>query len=212
MDSAILKFHGAAGSVTGSCFLLNAGGAEILIDCGMFQGSKTEKELNYRPFPFDPGKIDAVLLTHAHIDHSGLLPKLAKDGFSGPIYTTPASVDLCAIMLQDSGHIQESEVLQLNRRNRRRSREAVEPIYTADEARSIMPQFVAVPYGEWRETAGQLKFRFWDAGHLLGSASIEIEAKDADGPVRLLFSGDVGSRHKLFESNPEAPSGVDYLI
>ncbi|MBX4938468.1 MBL fold metallo-hydrolase [Rhizobium binae] len=212
MDSAILKFHGAAGSVTGSCFLLNAGGAEILIDCGMFQGSKTEKELNYRPFPFDPGKIDAVLLTHAHIDHSGLLPKLAKDGFSGPIYTTSASVDLCAIMLQDSGHIQESEVLQLNRRNRRRSREAVEPIYTADEARSIMPQFVAVPYGEWRETAGKLKFRFWDAGHLLGSASIEIEAKDADGPVRLLFSGDVGSRHKLFESNPEAPSGVDYLI
>ncbi|WP_064709813.1 MBL fold metallo-hydrolase [Rhizobium bangladeshense] len=212
MDTPILEFHGAAGSVTGSCFLLKAGGARILVDCGMFQGSKTEKELNYRPFPFDPVEIDAVLLTHAHIDHSGLLPKLAKDGFSGPIYATPASIDLCAIMLQDSGHIQEAEVRQLNRRNRRRSRETVEPIYTADEARSIMPQFIAVEYGEWRETAGAVRFRFWDAGHLLGSASIEIEASGTEGPFRLLFSGDVGPGSKLFESRPEAPSEIDYLI
>ncbi|MBX5041390.1 MBL fold metallo-hydrolase [Rhizobium lentis] len=212
MDTVILEFHGAAGSVTGSCFLLKSGGARILIDCGMFQGSKTEKELNYRPFPFEPAEIDAVLLTHAHIDHSGLLPKLAKDGFSGPIYTTPASIDLCTIMLQDSGHIQESEVHQLNRRNRRRSRKTVEPIYTADDARSIMPQYVAVRYGEWRETAGAVRFRFWDAGHLLGSASVEVEAGDAERPLRLLFSGDVGPGSKLFESRPEAPRGIDYLI
>lgn len=212
MDIPILEFHGASGSVTGSCFLLKVGGAHILIDCGMFQGSKTEKELNYRPFPFEPSTIDTVLLTHAHIDHSGLLPKLAKGGFNGPIYTTPASADLCAIMLQDSGHIQESEVRHLNRRNRRRSRETVEPIYTADEARSIMPQFIAVRYGEWRETTGGVKFRFWDAGHLLGSASIELEASGADGPMRLLFSGDVGPGHKLLENRPQAPGGIDYLI
>ncbi len=178
----------------------------------MFQGSKTEKELNYRPFPFEPVEIDAVLLTHAHIDHSGLPPKRAKDGFSGPIYATPASIDLCAIMLQDAGHIQEAEVRQLNRRNRRRSRETVEPIYTADDARSIMPQFIAVNYGEWRETAGAVRFRFWDAGHLLGSASVEIEASGVEGPVRLLFSGDVRPGSKLFESPPEAPSEIDYLI
>lgn len=116
----------------------------------MFQGSKSEKELNYKPLPFNPEKVDAVLLTHAHIDHSGLLPKLAKAGYGGPIFATAATIDLCTIMLQDSGHIQESEVRQLNRRNRRRARETVEPIYTADDARSMLPQFIAVEYGEWR--------------------------------------------------------------
>ncbi|CCM75348.1 MBL fold metallo-hydrolase [Rhizobium mesoamericanum] len=212
MQDPKIFFHGAAGSVTGSCFLLEVADGRILIDCGMFQGSKSEKELNYRPFPFDPAKIDAVLLTHAHIDHSGLLPKLGKDGFSGPIYATRPTMELCAVMLQDSGHIQESEVRQLNRRNRRRSRETVEPIYTADDARMLMPQFVSVPYQQWRETVGGIKFRFWDAGHLLGSSSIEIEITLADGLRRLLFSGDVGTRYKLLEGLPQAPVDVDYLI
>ncbi|MBB4172002.1 MBL fold metallo-hydrolase [Rhizobium sp. BK538] len=207
-----ISFHGAAGSVTGSCFLLETGSSRILIDCGMFQGSKTEKELNYRPFPFDPTQIDAVLLTHAHIDHSGLLPKLAKAGYSGPIYATTPTMELCGIMLQDSGHIQESEVKQFNRRGRRRAREPVEPIYTAEDARSVMPQFVCLPYKQWQETVGGIRFRFWDAGHLLGSASIEVEAALAGDPQRLLFSGDVGSRYKLLEGDPQGPTGVDYLI
>ena len=128
MAFPILHFYGAAGCVTGSCFLLELPSARVLVDCGLFQGAKSEKELNYKPFPFIPAELDAVVLTHAHIDHSGLLPKLAKEGFSGPIFATAATIDLCAIMLQDSGHIQESEVKQLNRRNRRRGRGTVEPI------------------------------------------------------------------------------------
>jgi len=212
MVSPILHFHGAAGSVTGSCFLLEASDARILIDCGMFQGSKSEKELNYKPFPFEPSKIDAVLLTHAHIDHSGLLPKLSKAGFSGPVFATAATIDLCEIMLQDSGHIQETEVRQLNRRNRTRAREPVEPIYTAEDARSMLPQFISVRYNDWRETVGGVRFRYWNAGHLLGSASIDLEVAGSAGPIRLLFSGDVGSRNKLFEKGPQSPSGVDYLI
>lgn len=212
MANPTLHFHGAAGSVTGSCFLLTTDSARILIDCGMFQGSKSEKELNYNPFPFDVAKIDAVLLTHAHIDHSGLLPKLSKAGFSGPVFATAATIDLCGIMLQDSGHIQESEVRQLNRRNRRRAREQVEPIYTAEDARSMLPQFIAVRYNDWRETAADVRFRYWNAGHLLGSASIELEVARPTGPIRLLFSGDIGSTNKIFEQGPQSPSGVDYLI
>ncbi len=207
-----LFFHGAAGSVTGSCFLMEVKGHRILIDCGLFQGSKSERELNYRPFPFSPAKIDAVLLTHAHIDHSGLLPKLAKDGFSGPIYATRPTMELCGIMLQDSGHIQETEVKQLNRRNRWRSRAPVNPIYTADDARMIMPQFICVGWQEWRELIDGVKFRFWNAGHLLGSASIEVELLCSEGPRRLLFSGDVGTRYKLLEGLPQAPTGIDYLV
>lgn len=212
MANPVLHFYGAAGSVTGSCFLLTTDSARILIDCGMFQGSKSEKELNYKPFPFEPSKIDAVLLTHAHIDHSGLLPKLSRAGFSGPVFATAATIDLCEIMLQDSGHIQESEVRQLNRRNRKRARQLVEPIYTAEDARSMLPQFISVRYNDWRETAGGVRFRYWNAGHLLGSASIELAVTGSAGPIRLLFSGDVGSTNKLFEKGPQSPSGVDYLI
>ncbi|WP_413708993.1 MBL fold metallo-hydrolase [Rhizobium sp. Rhizsp82] len=212
MAFPILHFYGAAGCVTGSCFLLELPSARVLVDCGLFQGAKSEKELNYKPFPFIPAELDAVVLTHAHIDHSGLLPKLAKEGFSGPIFATAATIDLCAIMLQDSGHIQESEVKQLNRRNRRRGRGTVEPIYSADDARRMMPQFVPIPYGEWREVALDLRFRIWDAGHLMGSGSIEIECMGVEQLIRLLFSGDVGAANKLFETRPTGPDRVDYLI
>ncbi|MBB6303758.1 MBL fold metallo-hydrolase [Rhizobium leucaenae] len=212
MTDPILHFHGAAGGVTGSCFVLEHNGFRTMFDCGMFQGSKTEKELNYRPFPFEPSSIHSVILTHAHIDHSGLLPKLVKAGFDGPIYCTAATVDLCTIMLQDSGHIQEMEVEQLNRRNRHRSHAAIEPIYTVADARAAMTQFRAVSYKEWQEGQGGLRFRFWDAGHLLGSSSVEVELTANDGPIRILFSGDVGPEHKLLEYPPDAPQNLDYVI
>ncbi|WP_210013055.1 MBL fold metallo-hydrolase [Neorhizobium galegae] len=207
-----ISFHGAAGTVTGSCFLLEVGANRILVDCGMFQGSKTEKELNYRPFPFQPSSLDAVILTHAHIDHSGLLPKLVKDGFAGSICCTPATMDLCAVMLPDSGHIQEMEVEQLNRRNERRGRKSVEPIYTAADAMATLVQMRAHPFEQWVEISPSVRFRFWNAGHLLGSASVELEIGPGTDRQRVLFSGDIGPHHKLFQFDPTAPSGWDYVI
>jgi metallo-beta-lactamase family protein len=210
-----LHFHGAAGGVTGSCFRLQTPRASVLVDCGLFQGPKTLKELNYRRFPFDPKSIAAVLLTHAHVDHSGLLPKLMLAGFRGPIHATAGTRDLCAVMLPDAGGIQEHEVEQLNRRFQRRGRKPVEPIYTADDAQACMRQFAKARYGEWVEAAAGVRARWWDAGHILGSASIEIEV-EADGagsaPLRLLFSGDIGPGGSDFVADPQGPSGVDHLI
>jgi metallo-beta-lactamase family protein len=208
-----LTFHGAARSVTGSCFRLETDHGDILIDCGMFQGSKTEKELNYRPFPFAPDKISAVILSHAHIDHSGLLPKLVKHGFSGPIHATSATADLAGVMLPDSAHIQEFEVEQFNRRAARRNRSSVSPIYTGADAAACLELFQSQPYDSWFAVLPGLKARFWNAGHLLGSASIEVELAQAEGaPLRILFSADIGPDHKLMHPDPEAPAGVDYLI
>ena len=207
-----LRFLGAAGSVTGSCFMVEVAGTKILVDCGMFQGSKTERELNYRPFPFRPEEIEAVVLTHAHIDHSGLLPKLFKAGYDGPIYATPSTVELCSVMLPDSGHIQESEVEQLNRRNRHRGRDMVEPIYTAQDAVATLTLFRPVELAAWQAAAPGMRFRFWNAGHMLGSASVELELATDDGTRTILFSGDIGPEHKLLQHDPSGPSGVDWLV
>ncbi|WP_026791276.1 MBL fold metallo-hydrolase [Pleomorphomonas oryzae] len=208
----VITFHGAAETVTGSCHMVESGGHRILIDCGMFQGSKTEKELNYRAFPFDPHAIDALILTHAHIDHSGLIPKLVKDGFKGPIFASAPTIDLCKVMLPDSAHIQEMEVEQLNRRNKRRGRQEVTPIYTLLDAMEAVRQMRPAQLGEWRDAALGFRFRFWNAGHLLGSASVELEATGGDRPVRILFSGDLGPDNKLLQSEPEAPAGWDHVV
>ena len=208
-----LRFHGAARTVTGSCYLLESGASRVLIDCGMFQGSKTESALNYRPFPFDPATLSAMLLTHAHIDHTGVIPKLVKHGFTGKIHCTPPTVDLCGIMLPDSGFIQESEVKQLNERRRKRGEEEVEPIYTFDDAVKSLESFSAVPYETWIEPAPGIRARYWNAGHMLGSASIEVEvARDTHKPLRILFSGDIGPDNKMLQEDPEAPVSWDCVI
>lgn len=208
-----LHFHGATRVVTGSCYVIETDKARLMIDCGMFQGSKTEKELNYRPFPFDARQIDAMLLTHAHIDHAGLIPKLVKAGFAKKIFATHATCDLAAVMLPDSGFIQETEVRQLNERNRKRGIPEVEPIYTADDARAALEHFEGLAYKTWITPVPGIKARYWNAGHLLGSASIEIEVeRDGTKPLRLLFSGDIGPDHKLFEPDPESPTHLDYVI
>lgn len=179
-----------------------------MVDCGLFQGPKTEKELNYRPLPIRADGVNAVILTHAHIDHSGLLPRLVRDGYAGPVYATSATVDLCSVMLPDSGHIQEMEVEQLNRRNARRGRKQVEPIYTAEDAVDVLTRFRPVGYGHWIPVAPGVDARFWNAGHLLGSASVELRT----GGTTVLFSGDIGPGHKPLQDDPQAPSGVDYLV
>jgi metallo-beta-lactamase family protein len=207
-----LTFHGAAGCVTGFCARLVTGGATVLIDCGMFQGSKTLKALNYEPFPFDARGIDAVLLTHAHIDHSGLLPKLMRAGFRGPIYATAGTGDLCRIMLADSAHIQVSEVEQLNRRNRHRGKKAVQPIYRPQDAFQTLELFRTVKLGEATAVAPGIEAVFWEAGHILGSASIELRIEGDDGRQTLLFSGDLGPGRRDYCPDPQGPSGVDHLI
>ena len=210
-----LRFCGAARTVTGSCYLMETSQATFLVDCGLFQGAKTLKELNYRPFPFDPETVDFVLVTHAHIDHTGLLPKLVNQGFTGPIYATAGTRDLLSFMLPDSGHIQEFEVEQLNMRNAQRGKPPVTPIYTRDDAERALHQITPVPYEEWVEAGDGVRARFWNAGHILGSSSIEIEIATGETEqrlLRLLFSGDIGPEHKLFHPDPEAPHNLDYVI
>lgn len=213
--SITLSFFGAAGTVTGSMYVLETPKARILIDCGMFQGPKTLKELNYRPFPFDPAKLDAVLVTHAHIDHSGLLPKLVRAGYRGPIHATKGTSELLDWMLPDSANIQESEVLQLNRRRRRSGEDEVAPIYTSIDAARCLSQIRGVDYQAWLQVAPGIKARWWNAGHILGSASIELAVTSAD-PGRpqqtLMFSGDLGPKNPALQEAAEGPSNLDYLV
>ncbi len=210
-----IEFCGAADTVTGSCYWIRYGGRNFLVDCGMFQGPKTLKSLNYEEFPFDPKHIDFVLLTHAHIDHSGLIPKLIKNGFTGPIYATEGTRDLLTFMLPDSGYIQESEVAHLNRRNKQRGLAPVTPIYTQKDAENAIKQFEAVGYEVWTDFKDGVRARYWNAGHILGSASIEIElaaTQPSENSMRLLFSGDIGPEYNLFHPDPEGPHDLDYLV
>ena len=210
----LLSFCGAAGTVTGSCYWMRTDRCQFLVDCGMFQGSKTLKELNYGAFPFNPSEIDFVLLTHAHIDHSGLLPKLVKNGFNGPIFATEGSFDLLNYMLPDSASIQEMEVERLNRRNAQRGRPTVEPMYTRADTDAALKAFSKVDYETWREVGAGVRARFWNAGHILGAASIEVEVMTGERTprvCRLLFSGDIGPEHKLFHPDPEAPENFDFI-
>ncbi|TDQ83186.1 metallo-beta-lactamase family protein [Dongia mobilis] len=210
-----LQFHGAAGTVTGSMFVLATPKARILVECGMFQGPKTIKELNYQPFPFDARKLDAVLLTHAHIDHSGLLPKLVRAGYRGTIHATIGTGELLDWMLPDSAQIQESEVDQLNRRRRRFGEDEVEAIYTEIDAARTLKQVKGIPYDQWRQVAPGMRARWWNAGHILGSASIELEVETgnpAQPQLRILFSGDIGPANPALQEIARAPSGVDYLV
>ncbi|HEY1072347.1 MBL fold metallo-hydrolase [Brevundimonas sp.] len=210
--SLSLAFHGAAECVTGSCALVETGGARFLVDCGLFQGSKSLKALNHDAFPFDVTSIDAVFLTHAHIDHSGLLPKLVRAGYRGPVYTTRATRDLCEVMLADAAEIQEGDVADLNRRNQRRGIDQVEPIYTVADVAPTLRLFQTVKFGEMIEPLAGVQARWWPAGHLLGAASIEVAVMDEGKPVRLLFSGDLGSGRQPLLPTPDGPVGVDHVI
>lgn len=211
--SVELTFHGGAGTVTGSCYELKHPGGSLMIDCGMFQGNKTLRELNYREFPFRAGNIDALIVTHAHIDHTGMIPKLYKHGFRGSMHATAPTLDLMTFMLPDSGHIQESEVERLNRRNKKRGRPMVEPVYTRKDAEACLELGQGHDMETWFEPMPGIRARFWNAGHILGSASVEIHVETgADKPTRILFSGDLGPDEKVFHLEPDAPEGFDYVL
>lgn len=203
-----LRFHGAAGTVTGSCAEFGYGRSRILVDCGMFQGSRSLERLNFEEFVFEAGRIDAVILTHAHIDHSGMLPKLVKAGFSGPIWCTLPTMDLVQHMLADSGKIQEYEAERRNRRRDRAGEAPFVPIYTSEDAMNAWQQCRPVELEELFEPAPGFRARLWNAGHILGSASVELDA----GGVRVLCSGDLGPENKSFQLEPEGPSGFDHVI
>lgn len=203
-----LTFLGAARTVTGSMHLLEAGGLRILIDCGLFQGGGEADELNRRPLSFAPSSIDYVLLTHAHIDHSGRLPMICRDGFNGTILTTRATGDLAGIMLPDSGFIQEAEAEWHNRKARRAGREEIAPLYTAEDAYKVIPFLRTVDYDTPVELADDVRVVFRDAGHLLGSAIIEVFAEGK----KIVFSGDLGNSGQPILRDPAQVDKADVLV
>ena len=207
-----ISFYGAARTVTGSCYLLEHAGVRFLVDCGMFQGSKTLKEHNYAEFPFPPGEIDFVILTHAHVDHSGLLPKLYKHGFKNPIYASSATTALAEVMLPDSGYIQEMEVERKNRKRTRAGQPLLEPIYTAEDAAEIQKLFSPQKYGIPFNPAPGICVILRDAGHILGSAMVEIHYTENDIPRKLLFTGDLGRNDQAIVRDPEIITEADFLV
>ncbi len=203
-----LSFFGAAGEVTGSCYLVETGRTRFLVDCGMFQGGPEARTKNLGALKFggDVRNIDFVLLTHAHIDHSGLLPRLAVLGYRGPIYATPASIDLLGVLLPDSAHIQEKETewqLRHRRRKGKNDRGVPAPLYTVAEAQTVLRQFRPAPYGETISPTENVRVRFHDAGHILGSAWLEVTVEGEGQPRRLVFSGDLGMHSRPVLRDPE---------
>ena len=201
-------FHGAAGTVTGSCMEIRHAGRAILVDCGLFQGTRTLETLNHGALPYDPARIDAIILTHAHIDHSGLVPRLVAEGYTGPAHCTAATRDLLRHMWPDAGRIHEQEAERRNRRADRADEPEITPIYTEADAVAALDSTRTVPLNQWFEPAPGFRARLWNAGHILGSASVELEV----GGVRLLLSGDLGPDYKAFHPDPQAPSGLDHVI
>ncbi len=206
-----LQFHGAAGEVTGSCTLVQCAGRRILIDCGLIQGAREDEARNRSRFAFDPADIDAVILTHAHIDHSGRLPYLVKCGFKGPIYTHPATRDLCRIMLTDSAFLQERQAARDNRR-RKRNQAVTEPLYTREDVDVAMDRFEPVPYNRSFKVTPDIDASIADAGHILGSAIVELTLAEDDRDRKVVFSGDLGHRGAPILRDPAHIETADHVV
>lgn len=207
-----ITFYGAARTVTGSCYLLEYGEKKFLVDCGLFQGNKALKENNYREFPFNPVEIDFMILTHAHIDHCGLIPKLFLKGFKNNIYATSGTIDLAAILLPDCGHIQEMEVERKNRKKLRAGEPPITPIYTAADAFMVQPLFKAVKYDETFSPCPGISVTLRDAGHILGSAMVEIVYEEDGKQHKIVFSGDLGRYSHAIIKDPETITAADFLV
>ncbi len=207
-----LTFWGAAQTVTGSLHMLEYSGRRVLLDCGLFQGRRAEARRFNREFPAEPATIDAVLLSHAHIDHSGLLPRLHAEGFRGPVYATAATADLCAAMLPDSAHIQEKDAEWVNRRERRRGDRAIVPLYTGADAEAVLERFEPVDYDRPFRPLPGLEVIYRDAGHILGSATMVLTVEEGGRTVKLGFTGDVGRDERPILRDPQPMDDCDYLI
>ena len=207
-----ITFHGAARTVTGSQHLLDVNGQRLLLECGLYQGRRKESYQRNRQFPYDPAAVDAVILSHAHIDHSGNLPNLVKQGCKVPIYATHATAHLANLMLLDSGHIHEMDVKYLNRKRQKRGEAPAEPLYTQEDAANVAQYFTCMDYGEAFEPLPGVTAHFVEAGHILGSAAVVLDIEEAAGSFRLWFSGDIGRRDLPLIRDPVLPSRADYLI
>lgn len=207
-----IKFCGAATGVTGSCHLLSTENHKILLDCGQFQGGKAQDALNEEPFPFDPAEIECVVLSHAHIDHCGRLPLLVKRGFKGAIYCTDATADLLEVMLKDSGFIHEKEAEWQSRKNERAGRKPVEPLYTVRDSEETLKYVRPVMYDQLFEINDEMKVVFNDAGHILGSAIIELWTTEDDNVYKTVFSGDLGVLDRPILRDPTIIKKADYVI
>lgn len=220
---AYLQFLGAAGTVTGSKHLINTGdlagrqGLQVLIDCGLFQGKKEWRIRNWEDTPVPAREIDAVILTHAHLDHCGWIPRLVKEGFTGAIYATPPTIDLCSVLLPDSGHLQEEEAHYYNKKGTSKHQPAL-PLYTLQEAEDCLRLFQPLPFGNTKELGPEFSFRFVHAGHILGSAMVEVFLHDDGKPRKSLFTGDVGrvpmnhAPGKVVRSGPDPDEDPDLLV
>ena len=207
-----ITFLGATKTVTGSNFLVETEDSKFLVDCGMYQGQAEEEYENEAPFDFNVGEIDFVLLTHAHIDHSGRIPKLYNEGYKNPIYAHKATCDLCSLMLPDSGHIQEMEIEWKNRKRQRKGEKPLPPMYTAEDAAKCLELFKPVQYDEIIEITPKIHVRFNDAGHMLGSSIIEVWSNENGEDVKAVFSGDIGNNDIPLLSEPTMISDTDYLV
>lgn len=208
---AFLSFHGAAETVTGSKYLVESGQARILIDCGQFQGLKELRLRNWAPLPFSPASVDAVVLTHAHIDHTGYLPRLVRDGFRGPILCTEATADLTELLLLDAAKIQEEDAEFANRKGFSKHHPAM-PLFDARDAARALKQLETRSMKQWFGVAGPIRAQYHDTGHLLGAAMIELEIAEEPRTIKLLFSGDVGRYSAPLYFDPSPPTACDYLV
>ena len=206
-----IKFLGAAGTVSGSKYLIDTGDARFLVDYGMFQGPKKLRLMNWEPPPVQPASVDHVILTHTHIDHSGMLPVLVREGFKGKIWATPVTAELCEISLLDSAHLQEEDARFANKMRFTRHKPAL-PLYTTEDAKRAIELLSPVEYNKWTKLSNGTQIRFLDAGHILGSAIIEMHAPNRGKTVRLVFSGDLGRYDALILRDPTPIKEADYLL
>lgn len=210
--SMTLTFWGATEEVTGSCHLLELNGKRLLLDCGLLQGGKQQEARNREPFPFDPASLDAVVLSHAHIDHSGRLPLLVKQGFSGPIYTHSATLDLCAILLKDAAMLQGRDTERQNKKRLKQGLEPLEALFDEQDVDIAMTRFIPLEYGMRLDPVPGVTITLRDAGHILGSALLELELDDGQRQKRLVFSGDLGRAGMPILRDPDLVEAADLVL